>query len=35
MKLHMWGFTNFDTLQISKQGEDLTEFDVWLGKKIQ
>ncbi len=33
MKLHMWGFTNFDTLQISKQGEDLTEFDVWLGKK--
>ena len=33
MKLHMWGFTNFDTLQISKQGEDFTEFDVWLGKK--
>ena len=33
MKLHMWGFTNFDTLQISKQGEDLSEFDVWLGKK--
>ena len=33
MKLHMWGFTNFDTLQISKQGEDLTEFGVWLGKK--
>ena len=35
MKLHMWGFTNFDTLQISKQGEDFSEFDVWLGKKIQ
>ena len=33
MKLHMWGFTNFDTLQISKQGEGFTEFDVWLGKK--
>ena len=33
MKLHMWGFTNFDTLQISKKGEDFTEFDVWLGKK--
>ena len=33
MKLHMWGFTNFDTLQISKEGEDFTEFDVWLGKK--
>ena len=33
MKLHMWGFTNFDTVQISKQGEDFTEFDVWLGKK--
>ena len=33
MKLHMWGFTNFDTLQISKQGEDFSEFDVWLGKK--
>ena len=33
MKLHMWGFTNFDTLQISKQGEDFIQFDVWLGKK--
>ena len=33
MKLHMWGFTNFDTVQISKQGEEFTEFEVWLGKK--
>ena len=33
MKLHMWGFTNFDTLQISKGNEGIVDFDVWLGKK--
>ena len=33
MKLHMWGFTNFDTIKISQNKESITEFDVWLGKK--
>ncbi len=33
LKLHMWGFTNFDTIKISKNGESIAEFDVWLGKK--
>jgi len=33
MKLHMWGFTNFDTLQISKGNESIADFNVWLGKK--
>ena len=33
MKLHMWGFTNFDTIKISQNNESITEFDVWLGKK--
>ena len=33
MKLHMWGFTNFDTIKISQKKESITEFDVWLGKK--
>ena len=33
MKLHMWGFTNFDTIEISQNKKSITEFDVWLGKK--
>ena len=33
LKLHMWGFTNFDTIKISKNEESIAEFDVWLGKK--
>ena len=33
MKLHMWGFTNFDTIKISQNKESITEFEVWLGKK--
>ena len=33
MKLHMWGFTNFDTIEISQDKKSITEFDVWLGKK--
>ena len=33
MKLHMWGFTNFDTIKISDSKESISEFDVWLGKQ--
>ena len=33
MKLHMWGFTNFDTIKISSDNKKITDFDVWLGKK--
>ena len=33
MKLHMWGFTNFDTIKISQNKKSIAEFDVWLGKK--
>ena len=33
MKLHMWGFTNFDTIKISGDNKKITDFDVWLGKK--
>ena len=33
MKLHMWGFTNFDTIKISENKESISEFDVWLGKQ--
>ncbi len=33
MKLHMWGFTNFETVKISQDKESIYEFDVWLGKK--
>ena len=35
MKLHMWGFTNFDTIKISQNKESITEFDVWLGKQTK
>ncbi len=33
MKLHMWGFTNFNTIKISDSKESISEFDVWLGKQ--
>ena len=33
MKLHMWGFTNFDTIKITDSKESISEFDVWLGKQ--
>ena len=32
LKLHMWGFTNFDTIKISENREELVEIEVWLGK---
>ena len=31
-KLLMWGFTNFDTIKISQNKVNISEFDVWLGK---
>ena len=33
MKLHMWGFTNFDTIKISEDKQSISEFDVWLGRQ--
>ena len=35
MKLHMWGFTNFDTIKITQNKESISEFDVWLGKQTK
>ncbi len=35
MKLHMWGFSNFDTIKISQNKESISEFDVWLGKQTK
>ncbi len=32
-KLLIWGLTNFDTVEIAKQNENLIEIDVWLGTK--
>ena len=32
-RLLTFGLTNFDTIQISKKDENLTEIDVWLGQK--
>ena len=32
-KLLMWGMTNFDVVEISKKESEITELDVWLGKK--
>jgi len=32
-KLHIWGMTNFDLVQIVKKDLVITELDVWLGKK--
>ena len=33
LKLHMWGFSNFDTIKITENSESIFEFEVWLGKK--
>ena len=32
-KLHIWGITNFDLIEIVKKDLAITELDVWLGKK--
>ena len=32
-KLLTWGLTNFDTIQIAKTDEEISNLDVWLGKK--
>ena len=32
-KLHIWGITNFDVVEIAKKDTSVTELDVWLGKK--
>ena len=32
-KLHIWGLTNFDLIQISNNKKEVVELDVWLGKK--
>ncbi len=32
IKLHRWGFSNFDTIQIAKLNEPFAELEVWLGK---
>ena len=29
----MWGFRNFDTIEIAKENETIAEMDVWLGKQ--
>ncbi len=33
IKLHRWGFSNFDTIQIAKMNTPFAKLDVWLGKK--
>ena len=32
MKLHRWGFSNFDTIKIAELNVPFAELDVWLGK---
>jgi D-alanyl-D-alanine carboxypeptidase (penicillin-binding protein 5/6) len=32
-KIHIWGMTNFDLIEIVKKDIAITELDVWLGKK--
>ena len=32
IKLHRWGFSNFDTIEIAKLNKPIAELDVWLGK---
>tara|TARA_Y100000590_G_scaffold467049_1_gene644470 strand:+ start:1775 stop:2926 length:1152 start_codon:yes stop_codon:yes gene_type:complete len=32
-KLHIWGLTNFDLIEIALNNTEFTELDVWLGKK--
>ena len=33
MKLLIWGLTNFDLIKIASSDIEITELDVWLGKK--
>jgi len=33
VKIHIWGMTNFDLIEIVKKDTAITELDVWLGKK--
>jgi len=32
-KIHIWGMTNFDLIEIVNKDAVITELDVWLGKK--
>tara|TARA_B100000965_G_scaffold338223_1_gene305346 strand:+ start:1624 stop:2784 length:1161 start_codon:yes stop_codon:yes gene_type:complete len=32
-KLHVWGLTRFDLIQIADKDKPITDMDVWLGKK--
>ena len=32
-KIHIWGMTNFDLIEIVKKDTAIIELDVWLGKK--
>ena len=32
-KIHIWGMTNFDLIEIVRKDTTITELDVWLGKK--
>lgn len=32
-KLHIWGLTNFDTIEIAKKNNKFASLDVWLGSK--
>ena len=32
-KLHIWGLTNFDTVEIAKSNVKFSSLDVWLGSK--
>ena len=32
-KLHVWGLTNFDTIEIAKKNDKFASLDVWLGSK--
>mgnify|MGYP001231437606 CR=1 FL=1 len=32
-KIHIWGLTNFDLIEIAKKDSSIIELDVWLGKK--
>ena len=31
-KLHIWGLTHFDTIEVYNKNHDIIELDVWLGK---
>ena len=35
LKMLNWGMRMFDTIQVSKKDQTLTELDVWLGKKTR